>query len=308
MASQPMKAGLRMRFDRTPDFFALLRAHGHKYQTHLFEQDGHIVAVATLVIRKVYINGQSEQTVYLSDLRVKRDRKLAGQWHRLFLQHMRQLSDEYAARYACMVILKDNKAAQNALIEKSRFGFTHMQDFNTVSILARKPLRKKTNVKIRHAQPHDLEQLSAFLDANNIQQPLGVIFSGNTLQQRLNQWPGLKLKDFLLAENANGLLTGCLAPWDYSGLKQVILDGLPPTLDTLRQFMNVVSPITGRPRIASPPNAELRDIAVSHVAISERNLEVFGALLSRAYDEVFQTGTAVTLSLSMFEGDSLKTV
>lgn len=163
MSSQPMSAGLQMRFDRSPDFFAMPRVHSDEFETHLFVHDGTIVALASLVLRDGYINGTLEKVAYLCDLRVEPSRNLAGRWHRLFMKRMSELASEKAARYAFTVILRENHSARNALVTRKRFGYELVRGFQTISILACKPWGKRASeLTIRHADESDMGDIKSF--------------------------------------------------------------------------------------------------------------------------------------------------
>ncbi len=301
-----MSAGLQMRFDRSPDYFALSKAHAEEVETHLFLQAGIIVGIASLVIRDGFVKGRSEPVVYLCDLRIQPGRRLAGRWHKLFMQRMQQLVKQRGVRYAFTVILRENRSAHNSLLRKRRFNFEQLRGFSTVSILARKPwVKSSTKPVIRHALQSDMGSVQSFLTETNREQPLGVHFDDGTFTKRLSEWPNLTIEDFLLAFDESGTLIGCLAPWDYSALKRVVIDALPFSANVLRNIINLSAPITGRPVISEPPNAQLPDVAITHIAIADRCPDIFAALIDVAVKELFSQKRFATISLCLFDDESL---
>lgn len=307
MSSQPMKAGLQLRFDRSPDFFALPRLQGDEHETHLFEKEGEIVGLASLVIRDGYINGQIEKVVYLSDLRIQSSRKLAGRWHRLFIKRMNELAAERNINNAFTVILSDNHAARNALVNKPRFNVELVSSFHTISLLARKPWAKKpTKFTVKRANHSNVDEIAELLDSTNKEQAFGLPFSDGLLNQRFQQWPNFSIENFLLVFEENGELLGCLAPWDYSSVKNVVFDSLPFGANLLRQVLNFSAPLTGRPIINNPPNTKLPDVAITHLAIKDRRQDVFATLLDALVKQLFSQKRFATISLCLFENDPLR--
>lgn len=130
-------------------------------------------------------------------------------------------------------------------------------------------------------------------------------FSGETFEQRLKQWPQLKVTSFLLAIDSNGVLQGCIAPWDYSSVKRVVIDFLPFGAELLRKALNLSAPFMGKPVIDKPPNAHLPDIAITHVAIKDRRPDVFSALLDVAVAELKMQRQFATISLCLYDNDPL---
>jgi len=309
MAMQPMSAGLQMRFDRSPDFFALSGVHGDEFETHLFLQSGEIVAIASLVIRDGYINEKIEPIVYLCDLRIQPSRQIAGRWHSIFAKRMNELADEMNARYAFTVIMRDNHSARNALLRRDRFGFEFLRGFHTVAIVARKPwVKHLSNLEVKHAEQSDIAKLQEFLHSTNRKQQLGTHLSSLAFEKRLLEWPNLTIEDFLLAFDANGDLVGCLAPWDYSPLKRIVIDSLPPGADVIRRVLNLSAPLTGRPIINKPPNAQLPDVALTHLALMDRRPDVLSALLYVAVAELCRKRSFATISLCLYDDEPLWSV
>ena len=305
MAGEDMQAGLRLRFDRSPDFFGLSRAHGECFETHLLERAGEIVALASLVVRDGYLGGVRRRVIYLCDLRVRPDRRLAGRWRRPFVERMTALAAETGARHAYTAVLRDNHRARNALLTRGRLGFRPLRGFSTVMVLGRKPWRRRgrASVRVRRAGSGDFEALRSFLDEDSRARPFGTVFDEAAFEERLRSWPNLALDRFLLALDRGGRIVGCLAPWDYAPLKRVVIEALPPSSELVRRGFNLIAPLVARPPIGRPPGAVLPDIALSHLAVRERDPATLSALLERAVGNVARERRFATVSLCLFDDD-----
>lgn len=305
MEQHAMQTSLSIRFDRSPDFFALLNAHSKTHETWLMLRGGRIVALGSLVIRPGYVDGAVEPVVYLSDLRVTPNREIAGQWRSRFSERMQQFNADTGARYAFCAIIRDNRLAQNSIVLQRSFGFRHLRGYSTINLLARKRRRRPHKFAITRATSADIDSLSELLNRVSASQVFGVAFDRAELERRISDWPGLELSNFLLAHDAAGELLGAIAPWDYSALKRVVIDSMPTTVNWTRRLFNLLAPIHKRARIDAPPGAVIPDVAISHVALPERRADMFGALLDVALHDSIRERRTATVSLCLYDDDPL---
>ncbi|MFL6258063.1 MAG: hypothetical protein ACJ76Y_00005, partial [Thermoanaerobaculia bacterium] len=101
---------------------------------------------------------------------------------------------------------------------------------------------------------------------------------------------GLTPEDFRLAVR-DGHVVGCLALWDQSGFKQVVVRGYAPRLARWRPWINRLSPVLGTPRLPDP-GEQLPHAYISHIAIDNDDPEIFKALVEAAYAEARVRGYA----------------
>ncbi|KEZ73721.1 hypothetical protein C5I_0111365, partial [Pseudomonas syringae pv. syringae FF5] len=73
-----MRGSMPLRFDRSPDYFALHRCHADDQRTWIAEgPEGELRGSASLVVRDGYLHGGVEPVAYLGDLRLTPDRRLS---------------------------------------------------------------------------------------------------------------------------------------------------------------------------------------------------------------------------------------
>ncbi len=95
---------------------------------------------------------------------------------------------------------------------------------------------------------------------------------------------GLTPGDFFLAM-ASSEVVGCLALWDQSRFKQVVVRGYAPRLARWRPWLNhLASPLLGTPRLPDPGKA-LPHAYLSHLAVEGDDPGIFQALVEAAYAE-----------------------
>lgn len=303
-----MQSELQLRFDRSPDFFALLAAHSDRHETWLLLQDGCIVALGSYVIRPGYIRGGIEPIVYLSDLRVAPIRGVAGRWRKHFRELMTEVAARTRARYAFCAVIRDNQLALNSITRQSALGFHHLCGYATISLLARKPMQRLGKVDVRLASANDFGQLQNLLDRDSGSRMFGPVFDHDELRRRLDSWPGFGIESFIVAVDSKNDIVGCVAPWDYAALKRIVIDAMPRAADWLRRAFNLLAPLHGRAKVLPAPGAVLPDIALTHVAVRDRDVDVFAALLLAAMQRVIRNRKAATLSLCLFDDDPLRSV
>lgn len=300
---------MTLRFDRSPDYFALPAAHSNEHETWLLTRGGEIVGLGSIVARPGYIDGSPETVLYLSELRTCPRRDVAGRWRSLLRGRLDAIRETTDARFGYCCIIRRNRLARASVLRESNDGprFFHLRGYANVSILARKPWssRSRGEVSIRKAADGDSDAVRRFLDAESRRRPFGPVFDESTWRHRLTTWPDFGLDRFYVAVDGRGELAGCLAPWDASTINRIVVDRLPPGVSALRLTHNLLSPLTGKPRIDVGPDTSIADIGLTHVSIRDRNPKVFSALLDAAYADLSSTGCYSTVSLSLFDGDPL---
>lgn len=304
-----MRAGLAVRFDRSPDFFALLDAHSERHETWLLLQRERVLGMGSIVTRLGYIDGAAEPVAYVGELRMSPRRTAAGLWRTLLSERAAALRAEHGARYGFCCIIRDNRLARAAVLRLrgESLRFSRLRGYSSVAILARKPWARRTGagLTVRRAVEADAEPLRAFLDEHSRRQPFGVVFDKPTWQHRLRGWPGFGIESFYLAVDASGATLGCLAPWDRTAIARTVIESMPRPLNLLRLAYNGFAPLTHKPAIRIGDGTCLPDIVLTHVCVANRDSSVFAALLDAAYRDAAATGRYATLSLCLFEADPL---
>jgi hypothetical protein len=310
MREQSIEAGLSMRFERAPHYFALQEAHSLDHITWIVTRRGRIVSTASAVVRSAYVDRAVRTVAYFADLRQARGRGLAGIWRNVANTALDDVRHTFGATHAFCSILRGNRLARASILE-SRIGIglrlRHLRGYRTVSIVGRLPWPRRRNrhLDIRHATSADSEKLRAFVDAQSRDRQFAAVFDRTTWQRRIEAWPDFGIEHFLIATDPRGRIVGCLAPWDSSTINRIVIDGLPFRAELLRRAANAAAFLTRRPKIPLGPATHLPDVALTHLSVENRDAEVFAELLAVAYRELMRTRRYATVSFCLYDGDPL---
>jgi hypothetical protein len=309
-ARHAMPGSLPMRFDRAPDYFALHRCHSPFHEVWCAEDEqGALKGIASLVVRDGYLDGAARPVAYLGDLRLMPDRRLSREWMGVVRDRLAALRSEAGVEHAYCCMIRDNRLAVQSLAQSrraSRLRFAHWRGYENVSVYARRGRRDANRVpagvRIVEAQPHHADALRAFLDAQSRRQPFGCVFSEREFARRLDTWPAFGIGSFLLAFDAHDRLVGCVAPWDASAIKRIVLERLPLSMRAVRAVFNGLAPLLRRPRIAAP-GEPLGDVYLTHLQVRERDPAIFAALIDAAWARLRHQHALIQLCL--YDGDPL---
>ncbi|WP_122454275.1 hypothetical protein [Pseudomonas viridiflava] len=305
-----MPGRVPLRFDRSPDYFALHRCHAPDHRTWLASsEDGVVKGTASLVVREGYMHHGVEQVAYLGDLRLVPDRALSRSWMAQVQSRLGELSLETGVQHAYCCVIRDNTLATRSLLRRRQANplkLAHWRGYSNVSIYAQRGWgsapRIPAHVRVIQATPSHLDALRAFIDDESAQQPFGNVFSETEFSRRLRDWPGFSLDSFLIAVDPCDNILGCVAPWDSGQIKRIVVEQLPAGHQLLRRGYNALAPLAGRPGIAAPGDA-LQDIYLTHLQIKRRDPAVFAALLDVAWAQV--RGQYALMQLCLYDGDPL---
>lgn len=310
MREQSMKAGLLMRFERGPDFSALLAAHSPVHRTWIATRDTRIVAVASVVARAAHVDRSIRTVAYLADLRQAEGRQAAGLWRSLAGTVLCQIREELGAQLLFFSILRDNRLARASILESplgKKLAIRQLRGYCTVTILGRLPWPawRARGLTVRHATPADSEPLRQFIDRQSRELQLAPVFDEQTWQHRLETWPDFGIGHFLIALDDQQRIVGCVAPWDSARINRIVIESLPARAELLRRIANAASVVTRRPKIGIGSLAYLPDVRLTHVHVEHRDPLVLAALLRVACREQLRSGRHATLSLCFYDNDPL---
>lgn len=120
-------SGLELVYDRTPDFFSLLKARGHASNVigARLADSQDLLGLGSISVREGYFHQQKTQVAYLGDLRVLLSRNMARVWRQLYNQMLQDVSKELGVAGFLTAIVGDNKMALRSLVSRRRSEFTY---------------------------------------------------------------------------------------------------------------------------------------------------------------------------------------
>lgn len=252
IAMQTRDGGLGI--ERGPNFFALANMQGEKSFVFLFlNTDDSLGGVGCVSLTKMQIKGQTQYLGYTSDLKLSRqiDKETRKQFYHFYeslIENFKQIHEFEGCEYIIASILKDNTAANRALVQKTskknRLEHLPLYTYENVNVMARLPLPQPQQHLGRFVDGSQVsqEQLLDFLTANT--QSNDLVWSKQEVRRRLQQSQS-SFRDFLvLLDDQSEIIACCLLLTDRQYRKMKITN-MPKSLKISQIFTGLI----GSPKI-----------------------------------------------------------
>lgn len=165
--------GFDLIYDRTPDFFSLLRARGeaHVAVTGGVKGSSELLGLGAVTVREGYISGSKTRVAYLGDLRVIPNRKTFRLWRAIYSRLVEEISRELGVETFLTAILGDNALALRSLVERRNSDFLYesvgqVRMINLLGAWAPMPESRKLKEAGLVAKWGDEEAYGAFVHAH----------------------------------------------------------------------------------------------------------------------------------------------
>jgi hypothetical protein len=285
---------IRLSFPREPDAFGahfgalseefILARHREKDG-----RGGEYVGVCERVVRDVFVNRERQRLPYLAALRV-----LPQFRHRLVairggFEAVRELlGSERDLPWSLTSIMSDNAPARRLLGANLR----GMPRYEPVGELSTFVLTAQGGVEPDRATDIDLPRIAELLLKQGAETQFASAWTHEALREAIAAgW--LRAQDFLVRRR-NGVIQACVALWDPSRYRQLVVAGYAPWLARTRPLVNGCAALLRLPRLP-PPGARLHAAYLSHLAVDDAAPEDLLALVAAARAEGRRRGLAVLL-------------
>jgi hypothetical protein len=293
LRDNPVDGAIRVSLEREPDASLAASVEGDSHATVVARdsETGRIVGMGTRCVWNAFVNGEPCRLGYLSQLRM--DRAARGRRRLLAAGYaaLRDLRGPGEAPFDLTSIIADNETARRLLgaavpgLPRYRelAGFvTLVMPVGRKGQQGQQRLQGQQGLGIETGVPERMAEVADCLIRNRRRYQVAPFFTAEELLSP-ERSRGLAPEDFRLAVR-KGRVVGCLALWDQSGFKQVVVRGYAPRLARWRPWINRFSPILGTPRLPDP-GERLPHAYISHIAVDGDNPEIFRALVESAYAE-----------------------
>jgi hypothetical protein len=314
LRENPLPGRISLSYEREPSYFAAAALEGPFHQTLVAREGGtgEVLACASRSVRLRFVDGEARPVGYMSQLRfhprLRRGMGLARLLSRAFsLFHA--LHEDGRAPYYLVSVVAGNGPARR-LLTRGLPGFPRLRPVGRLVTHAihlgrrRRPLPPPRGLRLEAGSAARLPALLACLDRNGRRRQLAPCWTAETLC-RPEHTPGLSLQDFSLALDGERVV-GCLAAWDQSAVKQLVVRGYSGALAVWRPALNLLAPFGGWPRLPAPGD-RLRSCYASHGAVDGDDPEVFAALLRSVYNRAVRRGCRF-LTIGLGAADPLRSV
>jgi hypothetical protein len=286
LRNNPMDGEIRVSLEREPNAFLASAVEGEAHQTVVAREPstGRIVGMGTRATWNAFVNGEPRRLGYLSQLRV--DRAARGRRRLLAAGYaaLRELRRPDEAPFDITSIIADNETARR-LLNAGVPGlptYRELSGFVTLVLPGVRTSRRPRLVRIEPGLPGWMAEIADCLARNRRRYQAAPVFTAAEILSP-ERSRGLSPQDFRLAVR-DGRVVGCLALWDQTGFKQVVVRGYAPRLARWRPWINRISPILGQPHLPDP-GEPLPHAYLSHLAVDEDDPDVFRALVESAHAE-----------------------
>ena len=287
----PMNGEMSLRMDRGPDFFALNRLEGDRWNLAIAERAGGLVGCIAMSERNVYVNGRPTRTGYVGDFKVHpahRDTRIADA---LSLRAEEWFGSLPPTAPLFITVLAGNKAMERRL--SGPRGVASFQKVGTirthsVPILWRRKENRRTPLCVDAARWSDLDEMVALWNSVAPFRQLATVLSASSLADWIRNAPGLDISSYRLARSASGELLGFLAVWDQRSFKQLTVVGYSRRMNAARLAFNSLCPFLGVERLPAP-GSPLECVTLAHVCVSADRSDVLSSILTSVYNEMRAT-------------------
>ena len=306
-----MESDLALSVHRGPTFDALYALQSDEWESWVVEADGAVEGTGSILVRDGYLDGQPVRVGYLGDLRFSARVQGRHLLDRFFATVLRGASERLRCDYFLSAVIASNERALRALTVRTRRAesrgrplYTLLREFDIRSFHLVVPRRReKLRFKVRSAKESDLPAIAALIDTDARRRPFGYALGEAGLRRRLERWPGLTPSSFLVAQDATGALVGCLAPWDATPVKRMVVAAYRGAMRHARLAHDFAATMLNRPEL--PAEGEALDYQyLTHVAVPSDDPTIMRALLQTAYAAA-RRDRRHCVSLFVPEGDPL---
>ncbi len=306
MRENPLPGRVAISYEREPSYFAASALEGPFQQTIVAREEGtgEILGCANRSVRLRFVNGEPRPVGYMSQLRfhprVRRGMGLARFLSRAFALFHALHEDGRAPFYLVSIVAGNHPARR--LLTSGLPGFPRLRAQDRLVTHAihlgrlRRPLPLPRELRLEAGSEALLPALLDCLDRNGRSRQLAPCWTAEALC-RSGSTPGLAAADFSLALDGERVV-GCLAAWDQSAVKQLVVRGYAGALAAWRPLLNLVARLPA-------PGTRLRSCYASHRAVDGDDPAIFAALLRAVYNRAVRRGCRF-LTIGLGEADPLR--
>lgn len=289
LRENPLDGDIRVSLEREPDVFFAAKVEGDEHQTIVAHDRsrGRTIGMGSRSVYSGFLNGRPARIGYLSQLRL--DREYRGRVPLLSRGYalIRSLRQADAPPFDITTITAGNSAARR-LLSAGVDGLPAYQELEPFTTLAIPTSRRRRSsppagIRIERGSTGRLDAIVACLDRNRVRYHFAPRWTADDLRSP-ERSRGLDVRDFLVALREERVI-GCLAVWDQSSFKQVVVRGYSGLMRRTRPLADLFARVAGAPGLPAPGQA-MPHLYLSHVAIDEDSAEIFDALFAAAYNAI----------------------
>jgi hypothetical protein len=309
LRENPMPGRISISLEREPDASLAAAFEGDVHHTIVARDfsSGRLIAMGSVAVREMYINGRPMRVGYLGQLRLDRPHRprasLIVSGYRFF---RRALHEALGVPFYLTSIARDNEPARRLL---ERGGLPGMPTYRPLGGFVTNliessgaPNKLPPGLEVRLVYLDHLPEVLECLARNGARNQFAAVWSERELEPRV-----ASEEIQLIVAKRRERVVGCIAVWDQSAYKQAIVRGYDPKLERWRGLINRMSAFTRSPRLPEPGKT-LNLAYLTLLAVDDDDPQVFAALLRAAVnpgDAWYDDGGRGYFALGLAEGNAL---
>ena len=279
----PQEGNMMLAFEKSPDFFAASKIQGEEVNTYVIrERDTNTIdGLFSVARRKVFSDGNPTPILYISNLKIKHQRRGSRILYIVGRYIADHLMDEIDLAHT--IVFADNEAMLqliNSLRNRNRkvsdITFFPAGDYS--SYMVRFSGCSKGNhygYTIIRADEKHIPLMNELVFSEGSKKQFYPVYDFTLLGN--NYYKGLTIDNFYLAFE-NEKLVGMAAIWDQRAFKQTRVTGYSKTYALMRPLINLYGFITGGERL--PASGDIINYLNIHsVVVKNNDSKVFDSLL-----------------------------
>ncbi len=229
LRDNPMAGEIAVSLEREPNAFLAAAVEGDRHHTIVARDAGRdrTVGMASRSVSDAFVNGEACQVGYLGQLRLDREYRRRPRLLAKGFSLLASLRDRHDLPFDITSIVADNTAARRVLGAglPGLPVYRELEAFTTLVIPVWRDRRQPAGgtFQIRAAAEADLEEIAACLARNHARYQFARRWTANDLRSP-ERSRGLSAEDFIVATR-EGRVAGCLAVWNQSAFKQIVVRG-----------------------------------------------------------------------------------
>jgi hypothetical protein len=300
----PVPGKISLIYQKEPSYFQASSIANRQTISIVIKNNNKIVAVLTIGIRDVYLNGKIQRVGYLNNLRL--DKKYQGQKIlKVGFDFLKKMHPEMDVPFYYSTIIADNKKVLNILSQSRERGlqFVDYGNYYTKAIILNQ--KKKTINKSYHVIRGSEDNLAEIVNFLNQEGKKKDFFYNYKIEDFKNNFlRDFDIKDFFVALEGDKVIA-VMGLWDQNNFKQNVVTSYNG-LFKLYKLYNFVSPVFSLPRLPDV-GQKLNFAYLSFVVIRDNNPDIFAGLLKAVYNNAINKDY-LYLVLGFHEKDKLLSV
>lgn len=295
-AKSEVQGSIGLKLRRMFNFFNQYRIQSDDYVTYLLlNKKDEIEAMATLLFKEAWIQGEKQTICFATDLRVSKSRRAILQWSQHFLPVLEEERQKRNCTYTFSVLATSQRQAYNALIRPRNLRrqmprYYQYRRFELISLHGLWPFHRPPlpGIQVVQATESDLDALADYISLRSKEKPLYYFNSKEEFVQTLDRWRDLYLENFLLAKDHEGNIIGCGAPWSPAQIQRVYVSKYSAQAKNLQDFVNFMSLF----RMTHTLPKAGQELSVRHMCfLNADNPDILYSILYRAFKQAAKNET-----------------